>query len=390
MRAVARGRTIKILYFDPSRLSDTLEELRAILTPSFVGRLEGEATCDGKRTRFLILVHHGCICAAGLERDGELVKGQSALAGIATCLSRGSGILEVTELNDVGLKLDIEFNPEISLSDEVNVEEFLNHIKMKVSEATRVVEEMGRESLEPKPVEITRPAGAAEATQTQLPQEAPSSAQGAAEEAPLQALDKAIAELEAKVPAEEEGALEQVPEVDLTALGVPISPLLDESSDRIARDIHIIAPKVIISAIPVSRGKARIIDVLRNASKLSAEGSYVAIIRLNHRAYYVLLARGVVCAAIELNEVKLKAMERGEAALKKIAASGDRVVEFTLWKLSRGIDVIDEALSKCVGVAEERKEEEKALPEESEAREERERREAERRRGILGRLFRRR
>ncbi len=383
MRAVARGRTLGILYFDPSRLGDTLNQLRSLLTQAFVGRLEGEGTCDGHKVRFLILVRRGCICAAGLERNGEVIAGQSALAGIATCLSRGSGILEVVELNDVGLNLDLEFNPGIALSEEVSVEEFLSHVKMKISEATRVVEEMGREELEPKPVAptVTEAPKPPEGAPTVAPSARAPSATGETES--LEVISKAIEELEATIPREEE-FLETIPEVDVSSLGLPLSKAINDSSERIARDIHVIAPRVIISSAPVHRGKVKAMDFLKSVTKLSSDGSYVAIARLNHRAYYVFIRNGTLCAIVEINEVKLKPLEKGVDALKKLVARSDTLIEFTLWKLEKPIDNLDDELQKCVSEKVKPLEEK---PKEAIERVEKSSERVERKRGLLSRLF---
>ncbi len=146
MKPVAKGATKKFI-----RISDDKEtailELKNTLERNFTGRIQGVLKTEKGELEIIIEVLNGRIVAAGVEgyvnMDGGL-----ALNTIVNAILEGTGFLEIIELNEEGVNLDLEFNPNAKLSTPTSLELYINRIELRLRQLKRK-RELEKEQVEP-------------------------------------------------------------------------------------------------------------------------------------------------------------------------------------------------------------------------------------------------
>lgn len=377
MRGVARGRTLKILYFDPTTISSVLDELLSILSKGFRGRIEGEASLNGERASFLIIVDRGLVKALGVEVGSRVVAGREGLEMLLEFLSKGSGFIEVSSLGETELRVDLEFNNSIAMVPEMSFEELAKKL-LEISKRGRAVEVERapptpseiREEIEKKMSEIER------SRVTQL-----SSAEL------TKVIESFVRSLEAVSPTIPPSA--GPPTVELKDLGIEVSKTVEEAS----REFSKLVPLQIIKLLAnletlrvIETGVDKILNVLGKLKKYgdaNRDKPCMLLMRLSKSiTFFAIYAGGTLCSVVEVDERRFEVVSRGGESIKKLLAFAENDASYAIYRIEQMTETLKNVADMCVAPTTV-----SAAPELGKQVEGGEGKQEKRRRGLLSRLF---
>ncbi len=156
MRPVAKGVTKKFIRITEDKEA-TVNELKNSIDRTFTGRIQGILRTDKGELEIVIEVLRGRIVAAGVEGHTR-IDGGLALNTIVNAIIEGTGFLEIIELNEEGVNLDLEFNPNAKLSMPTSLELYINRIELRLRQLQRKKETQPTWTSPPRrrPIEKTR------------------------------------------------------------------------------------------------------------------------------------------------------------------------------------------------------------------------------------------
>ena len=157
MRPVAKGVTRKFIRITDDKEA-ALSELKNSINKAFTGRIQGILRTDKGELEIVVEVLQGRIVAAGVEGYTS-IDGGLALNTIINAIIEGTGFLEIIELNEEGVNLDLEFNPNSKLSMPTSLELYINRIELRLRQLQRKKETQPTWTPQPlkrKPIEETR------------------------------------------------------------------------------------------------------------------------------------------------------------------------------------------------------------------------------------------
>ncbi len=135
MKPVAKGITRKFIRVTDDKES-AISELKNSINREFTGRIQGILKTSKGELDVAIEVLRGRIVAAGVEGYTHM-DGGLALNTIVNAIIEGTGFLEIIELNEEGVNLDLEFNPNAKLSMPTSLELYINRIELKLRQLQR-------------------------------------------------------------------------------------------------------------------------------------------------------------------------------------------------------------------------------------------------------------
>ncbi len=151
MKPVAKGTTKKFIKLEDI---DVVHELSTTLTDEFTGRLQGVLKTSKGDLDVVIEIVEGKIIAAGISGYTSKL-GSEAIEEIIKVIPEASGFLEVVELDKEAVNLDLEFNPNAKLKEEIGLRQFINRIAEVVKKIVKPKPK--EEKVEEKQVETTKP-----------------------------------------------------------------------------------------------------------------------------------------------------------------------------------------------------------------------------------------
>ncbi len=154
MKPVSKGTTRKFIRVTEDK-ETVINDLRNSLERNFTGRIQGILKTEKGEIELVIEVLNGKIVAAGVE--GYInVEGGTALNTILNAVIEGTGFLEIIDLNEEGVKLDLEFNPRSKLSYPSSLELYINRIELKLRQLRKITEATQAKQKTPSPPESKR------------------------------------------------------------------------------------------------------------------------------------------------------------------------------------------------------------------------------------------
>ncbi len=377
MRGVARGRTLKILYFDPTTIPSVLDELLSILSKDFRGRIEGEASLNGERASFLIIVDRGLVKALGVEVGSRVVAGREGLEMLLEFLSKGSGFIEVSSLGETELRVDLEFNNSIAMVPEMSFEELAKKL-LEISKRGRAVEVERapptpseiREEIEKKMSEIER-SRVAQLSSAEL----------------TKVIESFVRSLEAVSPTIPPSA--GPPTVELKDLGIEVSKTVEEAS----REFSKLVPLQIIKLLAnletlrvIETGVDKIVNVLGKLKKYgdaNRDKPCMLLMRLSKSiTFFAIYAGGTLCSVVEVDERRFEVVSRGGESIKKLLAFAENDASYAIYRIEQMTETLKNVADMCVAPTTI-----SAAPELGKQVEGGEGKQEKRRRGLLSRLF---
>ena len=135
MKPVAKGVTKKFIRVTEDKEA-VVNELKNSIDRTFTGRIQGILKTNRGEIEIVIESLRGRIVAAGVEGYTRM-DGGLALNTIVNAIIEGTGFLEIIELNEEGVNLDLEFNPNAKLSMPTSLELYINRIELRLRQLQR-------------------------------------------------------------------------------------------------------------------------------------------------------------------------------------------------------------------------------------------------------------